>query len=102
MIQINDKKYIRTYLIGFILLATFLFSCNTHNHPKAQIILSILTVIGGIICIRYSIKNKDALFIKCCTSIEIIVLFIFYKCFLISNFTENINLKFYNYGSNEL
>lgn len=51
MIQINDKKYIRTYLIGFILLATFLFSCNTHNHPKAQIILSILTVIGGIICI---------------------------------------------------
>lgn len=61
MIQINDKKYILTYLIGFILLATFLFSCNTHNHPKAQIILSILTVIGGIICIRYSIKNKDAL-----------------------------------------
>lgn len=53
MIQINDKKYILTYLIGFILLATFLFSCNTHNHPKAQIILSILTVIGGIICIRY-------------------------------------------------
>lgn len=61
MIQINDKKYILTYLIGFILLTTFLFSCNTHNHPKAQIILSILTVIGGIICIRYSIKNKDAL-----------------------------------------
>lgn len=61
MIQINDKKYMLTYLIGFILLATFLFSCNTHNHPKAQIILSILTVIGGIICIRYSIKNKDAL-----------------------------------------
>lgn len=61
MIQINDKKYILTYLIGFILLATFLFSCNTHNHPKSQIILSILTVIGGIICIRYSIKNKDAL-----------------------------------------
>lgn len=61
MIQINDKKYILTYLIGFILLATFLFSCNTHNHPKAQIILSILTVIGGIICIRYSIKNKDEL-----------------------------------------
>ena len=61
MIQINDKKYILTYLIGFILLATFLFSCNTHNHPKAQIILSILTVICGIICIRYSIKNKDAL-----------------------------------------
>ena len=28
------------------MLATFLFSCNTHNHPKAQIILSILTVIG--------------------------------------------------------
>ena len=61
MIQINDKKYILTYLIGFILLATFLFSCNTHNHPKAQIILSILTVICGIICIRYSIKNKEEL-----------------------------------------
>ena len=55
------RKYIVTYLIGFILLATFLFSCNTHNHPKAQIILSILTVIGGIICISYSIKNKNEL-----------------------------------------
>ena len=61
MIQINDKKYILTYLIGFILLAVFLFSCNTHAHPKAQIILSILTAMDGIICISYSIKNKDNL-----------------------------------------